>query len=56
MQIAERRRAKEQRLAEKHVVETNKELMIQQRERDDLGDKMAKEIENTTLKESLKVR
>ena len=36
-------------------METNKELMVQQQERDQLGDQMAKEIENTTLRESLKV-
>ena len=30
--------------------------MVQQQERDQLVDKMAKEIENTTLKESLKVK
>ena len=54
-QIEARRKLKLQRLRERNEVDTTNNLMIQQRERDQLNQKAAKAVEDTTLKNSLKV-
>ena len=55
-QLADRKRARAARLAEQHALELAKELNSQQQERDKLSEKLAREVENTKLKQGLKVR
>ena len=50
-----RREQKEKCLAEKQAAETAEQLALQQQERDALRNKHAKDVENTTLKEAVKV-
>ena len=43
-------------LHDKHAAQTAKEMLELQKERLQVSDKIAKDVENTALKESLKVR
>ena len=43
-------------LHDKHAAQTAKEMLELQKERLKVSDKIAKDVENTALKESLKVR
>ena len=55
-QIAERRQKRVAQLAEQQKLEMEEESIRQQQERDGLNEKLARQVESTTLKDSVKVR
>lgn len=52
--IEKRKRLRAEQLAQKHDIEMAKELSRQQQERDKVNDKIARNVENSTLVESVK--
>lgn len=54
-QIAERRQKRAAQLSEQQNLEMEEESIHQQQERDRLNEKLARQVESTTLKDSVKV-
>ena len=55
-QIAQRRQKQAAQLADQQKIEMEEESIRQQQERDKLNEQLAKKVESTTLKDSVKVR
>ena len=55
-QIAERRQKRAAQLSQQQKLEMEEEVIRQQQERDRLNEKLARQVESTTLKDSVKVR
>ena len=54
-QIAERRQKRAAQLSQQQKLEMEEEVIRQQQERDRLNEKLARQVESTTLKDSVKV-